>query len=153
MTGETRMRKAIEADIPAVLALYAQPGASAGSVMPLADAQTAFRRMSAHPGYALYVAEHGGALVGTFVLHIIENLAHQGAPTAVVENVVVDERCRGQGIGTAMMRFAMGEARRHRCYKLTLSSNLTRERAHAFYDALGFERHGYSFVVKLDDGH
>jgi len=49
-----------------------------------------------------------------------------------------------------MMRFAMDEARRQRCYKLTLSSNLKRERAHAFYDALGFERHGYSFVVRLD---
>ena len=150
MTEELRIRRATEPDIPAVLALYAQPGASAGSIMPLADAQATFRRMSAHPGYALYVAERAGALVGSFVLHIIENLAHQGAATAVVENVVVDEHCRGQGIGTSMMRFAMDEARRQRCYKLTLSSNLKRERAHAFYDALGFERHGYSFVVRLD---
>jgi ribosomal protein S18 acetylase RimI-like enzyme len=146
------MRKATEADLPAVLALYAQPGASAGIVMPLAQATATFRHMSTHPGYALYVAECTNAIAGTFVLHIIENLAHQGAPTAVVENVVVDESCRGQGIGSAMMRFAMDEARRHRCYKLTLSSNLKRERAHAFYDALGFERHGYSFVVKLDEG-
>jgi GNAT superfamily N-acetyltransferase len=107
--------------------------------------------MSAHPGYGLYGAERGGSLVGTFVLHIIENLAHQGAPTAIVENVVVDEGCRGQGVGTEMMRFAIDEARRRRCYKLTLSSNLERERAHAFYDALGFERHGYSFVVRLDE--
>ena len=147
---EVRVRRATEADIPGVLALYAQPGASSGSVMPLADAQATFRRMSAHPGYALYVAERADALVGTFVLVVIENLTHQGAPSAVVENVVVDERRRGQGIGTAMMRFAMDEARRQRCYKLTLSSNLKRERAHAFYDALGFERHGHSFVVRLD---
>ena len=91
------MRKATESDIPAVLALYAQPGASAGSAMPLADALSAFRSMSTHPGYALYVAELADALVGTFVLHVIGNLAHQGAPTAIVENVVVNEACRGQG--------------------------------------------------------
>ena len=133
-----------------MLALYAQPGANEGLVVRLEDAQATFRRMSAYAGYALYVAERAGALVGTFVLVVIENLTHQGAPSAVVENVVVDECCRGQGIGTAMMHFAMDEARRQRCYKLALSSNLKRERAHAFYDALGFERHGYSFVVRLD---
>jgi GNAT superfamily N-acetyltransferase len=79
----------------------------------------------------------------------MENLAHMGAPSALVENVVVDERCRSQGIGAAMMHFAMDEARRAGCYKLALSSNLVRERAHAFYDRLGFERHGYSFRVML----
>lgn len=35
------------------------------------------------------------------------------------------------------------------CYKLALSSNLKREKAHAFYDALDFERHGYSFRMAL----
>jgi hypothetical protein len=35
------------------------------------------------------------------------------------------------------------------CYKLALSSNERREAAHAFYDSLGFQRHGFSFVVPL----
>jgi len=30
---------------------------------------------------------------------------------------------------------------------MTLSSNIAREGAHAFYDSLGFQRHGYSFLV------
>ena len=34
------------------------------------------------------------------------------------------------------------------CYKLVLSSNAKRERAHAFYESLGFERHGYSFRIE-----
>ena len=38
------------------------------------------------------------------------------------------------------------------CYKLALSSNIRFERAHAFYDKLGFQRHGYSFVVELEPG-
>lgn len=34
------------------------------------------------------------------------------------------------------------------CYKATLSSNLKRGRAHAFYKSLGFEIHGYSLQIK-----
>ena len=55
----------------------------------------------------------------------------------------------GRGIGQAMMRYAMDVGRRKGCYKLMLSSNAKRERAHAFYEALGFARHGYSFRIDL----
>jgi predicted GNAT family acetyltransferase len=34
------------------------------------------------------------------------------------------------------------------CYKMALSSNVKRAAAHAFYESLGFERHGYSFVIR-----
>ena len=40
------------------------------------------------------------------------------------------------------------ECRAAGCYKLTLSSNIARQGAHAFYDSLGFERHGYSFLAR-----
>lgn len=45
------------------------------------------------------------------------------------------------------MRHAMTLAAESGCYKLALSSNLKREKAHAFYDALDFERHGHSFRI------
>ena len=57
---------------------------------------------------------------------------------------------QGRGIGKQMMRFAMDRARAASCYKLALSSNLKRDAAHAFYDSLGFQRHGYSFLVNFD---
>ena len=90
--------------------------------------------------------------MGTFALLIMDNLGHQGAPSAVVEDVCVDGRFQGQGIGRAMMAHAMELARRHGCYKLTLSSNAARERAHEFYRKLGFEPHGVSFHVRLAKG-
>jgi GNAT superfamily N-acetyltransferase len=70
-----------------------------------------------------------------------------GTPSAVVEDVVVDATHRGHGIGRAMMTHAVGVCRSKGCYKMALSSNLKREKAHAFYDSLGFERHGYSFRI------
>jgi GNAT superfamily N-acetyltransferase len=47
------------------------------------------------------------------------------------------------------MQFAVDRSREKGCYKLMLSSNAKRERAHAFYESLGFERHGFSFRVNL----
>ena len=46
-----------------------------------------------------------------------------------------------------MMEFALDLCRAKGCYKLMLSSNAKRKRAHAFYESLGFERHGLSFRV------
>jgi GNAT superfamily N-acetyltransferase len=46
-----------------------------------------------------------------------------------------------------MMEHARELAREAGCYKLALSSNQRRVQAHAFYERLGFERHGVSFVV------
>lgn len=145
------VRRAEEADLPAVLELYAQPGMNAGEVISLDAAAAIWRRMAAYPSYGLYVATAADdhAVVGTFALLVMDNLAHGGAPSAVVEDVCVDERRRGRGIGRAMMTFAMDRAREIGCYKLTLSSNQARTGAHAFYRALGFEQHGFSFHVRL----
>ena len=86
-------------------------------------------------------------MVGTFTLLVMRNLIHMGSPSAVVEGVAVDAAMRSNGIGREMMEQARLLCRVRGCYKMALSSNLKRERAHAFYDGLGFERHGYSFRI------
>jgi ribosomal small subunit protein bTHX len=108
-----------------------------------------FARIAAYPDYAVYLAEEDGVPVGTFALLVMDNLAHGGAPEGVVENVVVAEGRRGQGIGRALMRFAMDRCAAAGCYKLVLSSNVQREAAHRFYEDLGFVQHGLSFSVPL----
>lgn len=144
------IREADASDLPAVLALYAQPGLDDGRVLPLSEAEALFARFARYPDYRLYVAEKDGALVGTFALLVMDNLGHLGTPSAVVEDVVVDPARQGEGIGRAMMEEAARIARARGCYKMILSSNLKRERAHAFYDSLGFERHGHSFRLGLE---
>ena len=144
------IRVAVETDLPDILRLYAQPGVNDARVLTLDAASAIFRRMASYPNYKVYVATKEAQIVGTFELLVMDNLAHLGAPSAVVEDVCVDEQLRGQGIGGAMMKFAMKIAAAAGCYKLTLSSNLKRTRAHAFYQSLGFEQHGLSFQVRFD---
>jgi len=77
----------------------------------------------------------------------MDNLGHLGAPSAIIEDVAVDPALQGQGIGKEMMRYAIQLSAENGCYKVVLSSNLKRERAHAFYESLEFKHHGYSFRI------
>ena len=142
---------ATEADLPAILALYAEAGFGNVATMDLARARAILARMGRYPDYRLYVAtEPGDSQVGTYALLIMDNIAHDGRPLAIVEQVVVTRKRQGLGIGKAMMHHAMAKARETNCYKLQLSSHTRFHNAHAFYDGLGFIRHGYSFYVDLE---
>lgn len=144
-SSQIQCRAALKTDLPDVLRLYAQSAIDDGRVLSLDDAERLFDRMARYPDYSIYVAIRDDRVVGSFALLIMDNLAHQGAPSGVIEDVAVDPQWQGQGLGKAMMRQALRLCSEKRCYKVALSSNLKRERAHAFYESLGFERHGYSF--------
>lgn len=144
------IREAEVEDLPQVLALYAQPGLDDGQVLDLERARETYATFSRYPNYRLFVAcdeAEPSKVLGSYALLVMHNLAHMGTPSAIAEDVVVDASCRSRGIGRQMMVHAMDQARASGCYKLALSSNRRRERAHAFYESLGFERHGISFVV------
>ncbi len=144
------VRTASKADLPDVLRLYAQPGFDDGEVLPLDRAEAIFDRMQSYPDYRLFVAELEGRVVGTFALLIMDNLGHLGTPSAILEDVVVDPTLHGRGIGRELVHYALTECRAKGCYKLSLSSNLKRSQAHAFYERIGLEKHGYSFQARLD---
>ncbi|HEX5512993.1 MAG TPA: GNAT family N-acetyltransferase [Gammaproteobacteria bacterium] len=146
-------REATKADLPAVLQLYAQPDLDDGKVLSLSEAEAIFERMARYPDYKVYVAVSQAQIVGTFALLIMDNLGHCGAPSGVVEDVAVDPDWQSQGIGKRMMLHALELCREKGCYKVVLSSNLKSERAHTFYQSLGFERHGYSFRVVAPEAH
>ena len=103
--------------------------------------------MQAHQGCNVYVAEIDGQVVGTFVLYILPNMTRHGRPAAMLENIVVDEANRGQGIGRVMLEHARDLAQAAGCYKLSLTSNAKRTAAHDFYRRCGMVQHGVSFPV------
>jgi GNAT superfamily N-acetyltransferase len=124
------IRRAVSADLPAVLSLYGQPDVDNGKVMDLETANSLFVKMSTYPSYRLFVACSEGRIVGTYSLVILDNLVHMGAPSGLVESVVLFSDWRRKGVGKAMMSHAMALCREAHCYKLALSSNLIREPAH-----------------------
>src|SRR5690606_9389392 len=97
--AEISIRKATEADLPDLLALYAQPDFNNGRVTSLDAAKATLARMATYPDFAAYCAEIDGEIVGAFSLMVIDNLAHWGMSSALVENVVVANGHQGGGIG------------------------------------------------------
>jgi hypothetical protein len=115
------VRVATKSDLTGVLRLYAQPDLDEGKVLDEQAAGRIFERMSSYPEYNLYVAVLNGQAVGTFALLVMDNLGHMG---------------RRQGAWLLQA-------------DAVVESQTKRQRAHAFYDSLGFDRHGYSFRVDL----
>ena len=145
------IREATEADLPGVLALYGQSGLDNDAVLSLAQAREVFQQFARYPSYRLFVAcetAFPDSVIATYALLVMHNLAHCGAPSAIVEDVVVHPQRQGRGIGRQLMAHAIEQARAAGCYKLALSSNAKRQAAHAFYESLGFQRHGLSFVIE-----
>jgi GNAT superfamily N-acetyltransferase len=144
-----KIRKATESDLPAILELYAQKDIDNDDVLSMEEAKETFSKFGLYPNYSLYVAEIDDKVIGTFELLIMDNLAHKSQPSGIVEDVVVDAEYQSQGIGHQMMEYAIDVCRKNGCYKMALSSSLKRERAHQFYENLGFEKHGFSFLIEL----
>jgi GNAT superfamily N-acetyltransferase len=135
------IRRADPADLRAVVRLFGTEiaGDRVDDDAPLpACYGDALARMAADPDNLLVVAVTNERVVGVFQLTFIQHVANAGRLTAQVENVVVDPTARSAGVGSAMMTWAIDEARRRGCRRIQLTSNKERERAHVFYRRLGF---------------
>ncbi|MHB9797211.1 GNAT family N-acetyltransferase [Pseudomonas sp. MT3] len=140
------VRVATPDDAPTLALLLRQLGAQD----PSPDvALLALELGNQRPTRVTLVAERDGTLLGTCTLHLIEHIAHGFARSAILEDMVVDNRARGQGIGQALIRRAVEWAGGWGCYKLALSSHQDREMAHRFYAAMGFAPHGVSLSLQL----
>lgn len=83
------------------------------------------------------VAVADGRVVGLAGLHLAW-MVHADAPTARVMSIVVDEACRGHGIGRRLVEASVGQARAWGCDRIELTSRLERSGAHSFYETVGF---------------
>jgi GNAT superfamily N-acetyltransferase len=150
---ELLIREAREDDVAAIVALFAGDtlGGHGDTMAPdaLPDYVSAFRRIAASPNDTLYVAELGGAVVGTFQTTMITSMIGRGSKSMKIEAVHTSSVMRGKGIGAAMMRFAIGRARDAGARSIQLTSNTARADAHRFYERLGFVKSHAGFKMAL----
>ena len=137
------LRTAGQEDVPALVSLIAadQLGATRDGVRDAADLAAytaAFEAIDADPAHILVVAELAGEVVGTMQLSFLPGLARRGALRAQIEAVRVAESGQCSGLGTAMIGWAIDEARRRGCALVQLTTDKSRLDAHRFYQRLGF---------------
>jgi ribosomal protein S18 acetylase RimI-like enzyme len=88
------------------------------------------------PATDLLLAYDDGTIVGSLTLALFR------IPTGLrawIEDVVVDEAARGQGVGEALNRAALDRAREAGATTVDLTSRPSREAANRLYQRLGFE--------------
>lgn len=86
----------------------------------------------------LFVCEESGNILGTVFFTICLSPMYGFQPFGVVENFVVDEKYRGQGIGTALINHIFKIGRENKCFVVKLLSSSFREDAHRFFEKNGF---------------
>ena len=140
-------------ELEALLELYVQLSPENAGTR-LADAAEALEAILRDDRIHLLVAEAGGRVAGTVTLVCVPNLTHGGRPWAQVENMVVEEKLRGTGIGRQLIDECLRIARRAGCYKVQLQSGHQRREgphdAHSFYRRRGFEPSSVGFRRYLE---
>jgi GNAT superfamily N-acetyltransferase len=94
--------------------------------------------------YFSFKCRQGKKVIGRAFLFIIKNELHQ-KPYGLLEDLFVDEKYRGQGLGTMLVQQVIQKAKEAGCYKLLATSRFGRKEVHKFYKKLGFEKWGYEF--------
>ncbi|TFB46588.1 GNAT family N-acetyltransferase [Cryobacterium tagatosivorans] len=152
--GAFTLRRAAAADVGAIVSLLAddQLRASVESAVPEARApyDRAFEAINADPAQLLVVAvSPAGDVVATMQLTSIPGLARAGALRMQIEAVRVHSSLRGNGLGGAMIGWAIAEGRRRGARLVQLTSDQIRQAAHRFYERLGFEASHIGFKLTL----
>lgn len=83
----------------------------------------------------VFVIEDNGIIICTGTLNIEYKFTHNGENVAHIEDIIVDQNYRGQGLGKLMVNYLVAEAKNKNCYKVLLSCN---NHLKQFYQNLGF---------------
>lgn len=89
-----------------------------------------------------------GREIGHAFLYVIKNDEHE-ACAGFMEDVFVEEVSRGKGVGTALIKMVIDEAKKNGCYKIIGTSRYARPEVHVWYTKFGFKDYGKEFRMEL----
>lgn len=117
-----------------------------GYEVSLPDLQARFEELSGIPEHGFFVIEDQG-VKGWIHLQIISILLKE--KRVEIKALVVDESERSKGYGKALVNHAREWAKTNRLSTIYLTSNIMRNRAHAFYEREGFKNLKTSHFFEL----
>jgi len=135
-----RVARARRTDVPALVALLAddelgreREGAE------LARYESAFDAIARDPAHFLAaVRDESDKVVATMQLTVLPGLSRGGTTRLQIEGVRVNAAERGAGLGAAMLEWAHTHGRVRGATLAQLTTDTSRERAHAFYAQAGY---------------
>jgi GNAT superfamily N-acetyltransferase len=129
------IRRAKPSDVPRLASLAGELGYPTTT----AEMKIRLRRVKPAANNAIFVAEDGGDVIAW--IHVSVSYLLEVPLRAEVNGLVVSEACRSQGAGARLLEAAERWARTKKCEGMSVRSNVTRVRAHSFYERNGYEHY------------
>ncbi len=118
-------------DMRAIVSLYAQLSRT------IRVSAVSMKKSISHTGTEVWVVRDAGNIVGMATIVVVRTLA---GIFSHIEDVVVDEQCRGRGLGSVLIQKLIERARARHAVSVSLTSKPSRVAANELYQKLGFEK-------------
>jgi len=139
-----KIRKAVSEDFEEVYNLICElVGSPVGSIS-YTTLEEIYKTNLLSDNKELFVAELSGEVVGFASLTFDIRLSEAGK-VAVIDELVVKEKERNKGIGSALVQCIVKLAKSNCCCLIEVASNFRRGAAHRFYEKNKFVKNGYRF--------
>ena len=109
-----------------------------GETSSLLHMQAQFDEIIRKDTHILLVAVDQGELIGSVMGVVCDELYGDCMPFLVIENMIVDQNVRRNGIGKILLEELEARARKRNCTQMILVTEADREDAVDFYESNGF---------------
>jgi GNAT superfamily N-acetyltransferase len=133
--SEIKIRRARKSDAARLAALSGELGYAA----TVKEMKVRLNRVLQAADDIVLVAEKNGDVIGWLhlgVYHLLESPLF-----AEINGLIVAEGQRSSGAGAKLLEVGEAWARKRKCVRMSVRSNVIRERAHAFYERQGYEHY------------
>ena len=129
-----KFTKAIHSDIPELVELLKALFEQETEFEPKSEAQRkALSKIILDPKIGIIlVARDAEKILGMINLLFTESTA-LGSKVAILEDMVVLSKSRGEGIGSKLIDYAIGKAKKEGYKRITLLTDIENTKAHSFY--------------------
>lgn len=117
--------------------------------MDIENASSNCHQMIDSPNSHILLARLGNEIVGFIHLTTRMSILHN-APSGLIDELVVAKTHRGRGIGRLLIEAAINKCRDLGCCEVEVSTEMTNEKARAFYKSCGFEEDAVLLEYDLD---
>lgn len=130
------IREAIKSDLAGLSILFGELTRTKSSIEKMTKI---FRHIQNDESYKLIVAEQDGEIVGTIMGILCYDLVGECRPFMVIENVVVANSKRGQGVGSKLIEKIEDIGKQNEVNYMMLVSAAERIETHKFYESVGYK--------------
>ena len=111
--------------------------------------EESLQKMAESDAYQVLLAEDEGQVVGLLGLSFRHTLFHP-APSALIDELVVEQSHRRRGIGQQLMAEAIERCRAAGCCEIEVSTERSNEAAQEFYRRHGFSHEAVLFELEFE---